>query len=56
MERGGKKWSKMKTALGYRRTEHMIKNRYHSIITRNKSHRNDKEYDIALRVLNKLKA
>jgi len=32
----------MISVLGNRRTEHMIKNRYNSIITRNKSHKLEK--------------
>ncbi len=37
--RYGKKWSKMKGELHYRRTEHMIKNRYNSLMTRYKRSR-----------------
>jgi dsDNA-binding SOS-regulon protein len=34
----------------------MIKNRYHSLISKNKTHRYDKEMDIAKKLLLKLRA
>ncbi len=40
LERYGKKWSKMKGELNFRRTEHMIKNRFNSLMTKNKKFRN----------------
>jgi acetolactate synthase small subunit len=49
----GKKWSKMKAVLENKRTEHMIKNRYHSLITRNKVHRYEKEHQISRRLIEK---
>lgn len=52
----GKKWARMKVLLKERRTEHMIKNRYHSLITKFKTHRFDKERDIGQRILEKLTA
>jgi hypothetical protein len=45
----------MKDVLSNKRTEHMIKNRYHSLITKNKLHRYDKEGDIAKRLLKELR-
>lgn len=38
----GKKWSKIRDLLQNKRTEHMIKNRYHSLLTKNKAHRHEK--------------
>ena len=51
VEMFGKKWSKMKGNLGNRRTEHMIKNRYNSLITKNRVHKHEKERDITKRLL-----
>lgn len=51
----GKKWSKMVPLLGEKRTEHMIKNRFKSLIIKNKGHRLEREKQIARKLLAKLR-
>lgn len=55
VEREGKRWSKLVSLLNDKRTEHMIKNRYNSLISRNRLQRHDRERDIAQRTLNELR-
>jgi len=49
-----KRWSKMVPLLQNTRTEHMIKNRYNSIINKNRINKNQKEEQIAEIVLKNL--
>jgi hypothetical protein len=42
----GKKWSKIATLMGNKRTEHMIKNKYHALISKNRRSKKQQEDDI----------
>ena len=54
MSANGKRWSKIVPLLNETRTEHMIKNRYNSLINKNKSNKKQKEEDICDRIYNEL--
>lgn len=55
VEREGKRWSRMVSVLNFKRTEHMIKNRYNSLITRDRLTKQERETDTARRTLEALR-
>ena len=54
MSTNGKRWSKIVPLLNETRTEHMIKNRYNSLINKNKSNKKQKEEDICDKIYKEL--
>lgn len=50
----GKRWSKIVPLLHETRTEHMIKNRYNSLVSKNKSNKKQKEEEIANKIYRQL--
>lgn len=46
----GKRWSKVVPLLNETRTEHMIKNRYNSLISKNKVNKKQKEEEVANKI------
>lgn len=50
----GKKWSRMVEELDGTRTEHMIKNRYNSLIAKWRSGKKQKEEDVAKKIYSML--
>ena len=55
MERYGKHWSKIVPLLGDKRTEHMIKNRFHTLISKQRMYRNEKDGSLARKLLRLMK-
>ena len=55
VERDGKHWSKIVPRLFGKRTEHMIKNRFHTLVSKQRLYKNEKDGAIARRVLRKMK-
>jgi myb proto-oncogene protein len=50
----GKRWCKIVPLLEYTRTEHMIKNRYNSLLAKNMTNRKQREEDVAGRMCRNL--
>lgn len=51
----GKRWCKLVPILNEVRTEHMIKNRFNSLISKIKYHKKEREEQMVLKIVNQLK-
>lgn len=51
----GKRWCKLVSVLKDTRTEHMIKNRYNSLINKQRKSRKEREEQLSLKIIKQLK-
>lgn len=51
----GKRWCKLVSILKETRTEHMIKNRFNSLMTKMKANKRDKEENMIQKIIRQLK-
>lgn len=51
----GKRWCKMVPVLNDTRTEHMIKNRFNSLISKQRRSKKEREEHLILRIIKQLK-